>query len=106
MNELQTALSQFKQGLGQVVFYHHGELKKVTTEENAVSFVAQELESLTDSFRKLEGSGSLFSVLNDLEKEWNKKLLTANEEKRYDEILHAEDILKAIKVIKLLPKED
>ena len=106
MNELQALLNQFKQGLTQIVFQSHKELKGLVSEEDAASFVVDELESLTKTFSKKKDSGSLFSTVESLEQVWNKKLSKANEEKKYDEILYAEDVLKAIKLIKFLPKEN
>lgn len=105
MDELQEILSHFKQGLIQNVFVYFDELKTVVSDEDAASFVVDELENIKVQFTGKQSLSSLFSTLEDTEAAVKLQIAKANEEKDYAEVMHLEEQERAIKIVKLLLKE-
>lgn len=99
MNEAEEVLHDFKQALAQIVFYHLSQLKRVFTDDDAVSIISEELKKIEEMFSDTSPS-SLFSLLVNLETTWSEKHKVYASNQDYDNVMHAEQVLNAIKVLK------
>ena len=105
MDEVESVLSQMRQGLAQNVFFHYEQLTRYVEDQDAAMYILTELRKMEGLFEKTGPSFSLFSNWDTLQKEWEDKSLQAAQSKDYHEQLKTEEVLQAIKVLKYTLEE-
>lgn len=104
MSETSSIRNELRKSLVQHVFHYFEELKKTNSEANAQALVIKEINSLKELFTKEEASVSFLTELTEQETYWNQENKKARTKEDIDRTYFSEDVLSAIKVLKLATK--
>lgn len=91
----------YSQALGQHGFFAFDQLKKLTTQEEAMKYVLAELDKVREMFLGDSLAPSLSVILN-LEDELSKEIVKENNQNNFTRVMEIEDDLLAIKRVKSL----
>lgn len=103
MEEIEQLIYELKQGLANHLFFHFEELKKLVGETDASSYINEELKRVGKMFSM--SSESLFSSLDELEKELKDDYQKTKTEGDYHTLMEIEEGLKSIRLVRSLLKE-
>lgn len=103
MEEIEKLVYELKQGLANHLFFHFEELKKLVGEEDAASYVNEELERVSKMFSA--STESLFSLLDSLQEDLKVSYQQTKEAGDYHTLMEIEESLKSLRNVKQLLKE-